>query len=131
MTKHNIRPQPPFTQNWGPIKSQPYMPENYLQNKEFTWVFRFFYLDLHIKFLIRKSLGSGATPPTPPSLFRIFAVCLICKCDGNISEKANITFTIKIFKQMLLHTCLILHNFPVITKALSRYYLPPHLKLRR
>ena len=35
-------PQPLFSQYWGQIKNQSYMPENYLENKEFTWVSRFF-----------------------------------------------------------------------------------------
>ena len=58
-----LDPNPHFLKTGGPVKKQSYMPENYLQNKEFTWVSRFFfYLDLHIKFLKRKCLGSSGPP---------------------------------------------------------------------
>ena len=60
-----LGPLDPNSHFGSPIKNQSYMPENYLQNKEFTWVSRDFYLDLHIKFLKRKCLGSSR--PAPPT----------------------------------------------------------------
>ena len=68
----------------SPIKNQSYMPENYWQNKEFAWVFRFFYLDLQIKFLKRKCLGSSRPPPPSPSKKRVKVLVMTEKKIINI-----------------------------------------------
>ena len=57
-----------FSKLGAPIKSQSYMPGNYLQNKQLTLhgCFDFFYLGLHIKFPKRTCLGSSGSPPPAP-----------------------------------------------------------------
>ena len=54
-----------FLKTGGPIKNQSYMPENYLQNKEFTWAFRFFLFRSSNKIFEKKVLGVQRTPPPP------------------------------------------------------------------
>ena len=41
------------------------MPENFLQNKEFTWVFRFFLFRSSNKIFKKKVYGVQQTPPPP------------------------------------------------------------------
>ena len=60
-----LDPNPHFLKTGGPINNQPYMPENYLQNKEFTWVFRFFLFRSSNKIFEKKVLGVQRTPPPP------------------------------------------------------------------
>ena len=60
-----LEPNLHFLKTGGPIKNQSYMPENYLQNKEFTWAFRFFLFRSSNKIFEKKVLGVQRTPPPP------------------------------------------------------------------
>ena len=60
-----LEPNPHLLKTGGPIKNQSYMPENQLQNKEFTWVFRFFLFRSSNKIFKKKVLGVKRTPPPP------------------------------------------------------------------
>ena len=60
-----LDPNPQFLKTGGPIKNQSYMPENELQNKEFTWVFRFFLFRSSNKIFKKEVLGVQWTPPPP------------------------------------------------------------------
>ena len=58
-----LDPNPHFLKTGGPIKNQSYMPEKYLQNKEFTWVSRFFLFRSSCKIFKKKVLGIQRTSP--------------------------------------------------------------------
>ena len=66
----------------------------------------------NIKF--KWSVGFECLHPVIFSPFRIFTICLICKCYENISRKTTMTFAFKMLKQMFLHTCFIPCIFPII-----------------
>ena len=56
---------PLFLKTGGPIKNQSCMPENYLQNKEFTWVSRFFLFRPSYKIFKKKVFGVQRAPLSP------------------------------------------------------------------
>ena len=58
-----LDPNPHFLKTGGPIKNQSYMPENYLQSKEFTWMSRLFLFRPSYKIFKKKMLGVQRTPP--------------------------------------------------------------------
>ena len=60
-----LNPNSHFLKTGVSIKNQSYMPENYLQNKEFTWAFRFFLFRSSNKIFEKKVLGVQRTPPPP------------------------------------------------------------------
>ena len=54
---------PHFLKTGGPIKIQSYMSENPYKTRNLHGCLDFFYLDLHIKFFLKKCLGSSRPPP--------------------------------------------------------------------
>ena len=60
------------------------------------------------------NIGLDCFHPVILSPFRIFIICIIYKCYGNISKKTAMSFAFKTSKQMFLHTCLIPWIFPII-----------------
>ena len=71
-------PTPHFLKTGDPMKNQSYMPENWLQNKEFTWVSRFFLSRSSYKIFKKKVLGIQRNPPVNKGLKKLKTLLETC-----------------------------------------------------